>query len=312
MRAFISYSHRDSEALERLHVHLAGLRRDNLIFEWYDREILAGDVLDDQISQELEQADLFLLLVSPDFIASDYCVDKELGRALERHEAGTARVIPIIVEPCDWASMSSLHRLKALPHDAKPLSEWANANTAYLNVVQEIRRVCEEARPKERQAEQPVTKEDTSNTSRYRIQRDFDDIDRSEFRDAAFEVTKDYFERAISEINTIDGLKGRLVDSSPVSFGCTIVNRHQTQGTAHITVHRGGAGAMMGDIFWSFEENSSPSSANGWVNVSSDEYEQFLEGLGSFHGQELKHASPVQFAENLWEQLIEHAGITHA
>ena len=114
MKAFISYSHKDSWALDRLHTHLSMLRRTGGIEEWYDREILAGGELDSEIVVQLEAADIFLLLVSPDFLASDYCYEKEMTRALERHDAGEAHVVPIIIEPCDW-KCSPLHRLKALP-----------------------------------------------------------------------------------------------------------------------------------------------------------------------------------------------------
>lgn len=77
----------------------------------------------DEFHSELEATDLFLFLVSPDFIASDYCVEQEMRRALERHDAGDARVVPIIVEPCNWTSMNALRRLKAVPIDGKPVSE---------------------------------------------------------------------------------------------------------------------------------------------------------------------------------------------
>ena len=102
MKVFISYSHKDCEALERLHTHLAPLRSEGLIDTWYDRQILAGGKIDAEIGRELESCDLFLMLVSPDFLASDYCVNREMKRALERHREDAAHVVPIIVEPCDW------------------------------------------------------------------------------------------------------------------------------------------------------------------------------------------------------------------
>lgn len=312
MRVFISYSHKDNQALDRLHVHLASLRRQKLISQWYDRDILAGDVLDDEISTELERAELFLLLVSPDFIASDYCVERELERAIERHDEGSARVVPIIIEPCDWASMPRLRRLKAVPDDGKPVSEWANENTAFLNVAQEIRRVCEQDRPPPFRPQNNKSAEVITSSARYRVKRDFDDIDRSEYRDEVFRSTKEYFRQAIGELNTIDGLRGRFSDGGPSTFGCTIVNGMRARGTAHITVHRGGSDVSMGDIYWSFEENSSRNSANGWVNVTADEYEQFLKGPGSFHHEDLDNLDPAQFADYLWRQLIEQAGIDHA
>ena len=104
MKAFVSYSHRDDWARERLHTHLEMLRRDGQINDWYDREILAGIDIDEEISEQLESCRLFLPLVSPDFLASRYCYEREMMRALERHDAGEVRVVPIIIEPCDWTN----------------------------------------------------------------------------------------------------------------------------------------------------------------------------------------------------------------
>lgn len=313
MRTFISYSHHDKRALDRLHVHLANLQREGRIEAWYDHEILGGDVLDDEITRELEAADLFLLLVSPDFIASNYCVEREMQRALERHNAGEARIVPIIVEPCDWAAMPQLRRLKAVPEDGKPISEWTNANNAYLNVVQELRRIvtADEAEAQVPAKNEPAPASQQQDVSRYRVQRDFTDIDRSEYRDAAFATIKDYFQRAIGEIDKVDCLQGRFVNRSANSFGSTVVNRDRQQGTAHITVYMRNAGFALGDIYFSFTENAAENTANGGFNVSSDEYEQFLVVTIMAFGNETIQLNPEQAAEYLWNKFIEQAGITH-
>lgn len=281
---------------------------------WYDREILAGGALDDEISRELEAADLFLLLVSPDFIASNYCVEREMQRALQRHDAEEARVIPIIVQPCEWSAIPQLRRLKAVPRDGVPISEWTNANNAYLNVVQEIRRIVDAG---ERAApamanEEPLQTGGGQGVSRYRVQRDFDEIDRSEYRDAAFSTIKDYFRQAISEINAVSGLRGRFVEYGATSFGGTIVNQERRQGTAHITVHCRNASFALGDIYFSFSENAATSTANGGFNVSSDEYDQFLVVTMAMFGNRPDRLNPEQAAEYLWGQFIEQAGITYA
>lgn len=314
MRAFISYSHQDGDALERLHVHLANLRREGRLDTWYDREILAGNVLDNEIRRELEAADLFLLLVSPDFIASNYCVEREMRRALERHDAGEARIVPIIVEPCEWMAIPELRRLKAVPEDGNPISEWANANNAYLNVVQEIRRIVDasETDVPESTDNAPVQAAPRQGVPRYRVQRDFDEIDRSEYRDTAFAVIKDYFRRATKEINAVDGLRGRFVDRSANSFGSTVVNRGRQSGTAHITVHCRNSDYALSDIYYSFNENAAENTANGGFSVSSDEYEQFLVMTMAIFGNETDRLNPEQAAEYLWNQFIEQAGITHA
>src|SRR4051794_5525163 len=104
MKAFISYSHRDRAMLERLHAHLAVLRRDGGILQWHDRNIPPGGYVDREISAHLESSYLYLPLVTPDFLNSQYCYEKEMGRALERHIAGKMWIVPIILEPCDWQS----------------------------------------------------------------------------------------------------------------------------------------------------------------------------------------------------------------
>ena len=103
VRLFYSYSHRDEPHREALGKHLAMLERAGIIAEWHDRCIVPGDEWADEIDGHLDRADVILLLVSADFLASDYCFDIELRRAMERHEAGEARVVPIIVPVVRWS-----------------------------------------------------------------------------------------------------------------------------------------------------------------------------------------------------------------
>ena len=312
MRAFISYSHHDRAALDRLHVHLKNLTRGGHIETWYDRDILAGSDLNAEIARELEAADLFLLLVSPDFIASDYCVEREMKRAVERHAAGAARVVPIIVEECDWKAMGELRQLKAVPTDGKAISEWANSNTAYLNVVQELRRIIEAEGPTAaaaKAAPEPLAVRPA--TTRYRAKRQFDQIDKSDFRDAAFVTIKDYFRRATMEIDSIDGLRSRFVDRGATSFGATIVNGGHRNGTAHITVHCRNSNVAMGDIYYSFSENAGANTANGGFNVSADDYEQFLVQTMNIFGKAYERLTPERAAEVLWHEFIDNAGIAY-
>jgi len=312
MRAFISYSHHDKAALDRLHVHLKNLTRAGHIETWYDRDILAGSELNAEIERELEAADLFLLLVSPDFIASDYCVEREMKRALERHAAGEARVVPIIVEECDWKAMGELRQLKAVPTDGKAISEWANSNTAYLNVVQELRRIIEaEGVPTAAAKAAPEPAVIRPSMARYRAKRQFDQIDRGDFRNAAFVTIKDYFRRAIMEIDSIDGLRGRFVDRGATSFGATIVNGGHRSGTAHITVHCHNSHVALGDLYYSFSENAGDNTANGGFNVSADDYEQFLIQTMNIFGKADERLTPERAAGVLWNEFIGNAGIAH-
>ncbi|MBD1867008.1 tetratricopeptide repeat protein [Cyanobacteria bacterium FACHB-471] len=142
LQVFISYSHKDEELREELDIHLANLKRQGKIQAWHDRAIEAGDEWDAEIKHQLETADIILLLITPRFVASNYCYDLEMQRAVQRHDEGSARVIPIILKPCDWQD-SPFSKLQVLPRDAKPVTKWDDRDEAFLNVVQGIRRAVE-------------------------------------------------------------------------------------------------------------------------------------------------------------------------
>lgn len=137
VRIFISYSHKDRAAHERLVSHLAPLRRANRIAPWTDREILPGTDWSTAIDDHLATAQIILLLVSASFVASDYCFEKEMRFAMTQHEAGAARVIPIIIRPVDFSG-TPFARLQALPRDARPVSQWTNKDEGWVDVVKGI------------------------------------------------------------------------------------------------------------------------------------------------------------------------------
>jgi len=309
MKAFISYAHRDEAALDRLHVHLKPLLRQNLLKAWFDREILAGDVIDEEIRKELQSAHLFLLLITPDFIASDYCMEDEMKTALQRHKACEARVVPIIVEPCSWELIDELRCLKAIPKDGKPISQWQNPNEAYVDVVKELERIIskkEGFRPRSHLSENKTSTVQSA-VSRYHIQRNFTQIDHDEFRDRAFLVIKDHFQQKVDEINSIDGLRGRFVEKDDVSFGSTVINCNCQHGIAHITVH---CRSRLGGITVSFRENAPNTTVNQMLDVSSNAHEQFLVVSRGFSINDPGPMTPEKTAEYLWEQFIQQARIT--
>jgi internalin A len=119
------------------------VKRENLLNILSDRKITAGQEWAGEIDKELDRANIILLLISPDFIASNYCYDIEMKRAIVRHEAKEARVIPIIVRDVDW-EIPPLRKLKALPKDAKPVKLWSDKDTAWKNVATGISIVIQE------------------------------------------------------------------------------------------------------------------------------------------------------------------------
>ena len=140
---FFSYSHKDEEFRDVLEIHLSALKRQGIISTWHDRRIGAGEELGNEISEHLEMDEIILLLVSPYFIASDYCYNIEMKRAMERHEKGEARVIPVIVHPCDWHG-TPFGKLLAIPTDGKPISKFPNQHDGFLEVTKAIRKATED------------------------------------------------------------------------------------------------------------------------------------------------------------------------
>jgi hypothetical protein len=135
---FFSYSHVDENLRDQLEIHLSSLRRQGLIDSWHDRRITAGHEFGPAIDAQIDTDDVILLLVSPDFIASDYCYQREMTRAMERHQSGKARVIPVILRPCDWHDLP-FGKLLATPKDGKPITMWPNIDQAFLDVVTAIK-----------------------------------------------------------------------------------------------------------------------------------------------------------------------------
>ncbi len=140
---FFSYAHQDEALRDQLQAHLAVLERQGLIRTWHDRRIGAGQDWAGEIDAKLDAADLVLLLVSPDFVASDYCWDVETRRALERHAARQALVIPVVLRPVDFAG-APFGRLRALPADGRPVTIWDDRDQAFRDVARGLRRLIEE------------------------------------------------------------------------------------------------------------------------------------------------------------------------
>ena len=139
---FYSYAHEDEVFLESLRKHLAVLERSGIISGWYDRDITAGANWHGVIDARLDAAEIILLLLSADFLASDYCIDVEMARALERHDAGQAEVIPIIMRECLWES-TPLGKLQALPANGTPVAGFSDPDVAFTEIARAIQAIVE-------------------------------------------------------------------------------------------------------------------------------------------------------------------------
>lgn len=153
---FFSYSRKDQVLMEDLMGHLEPLRRSQLIRSWYDGCIGPGEEWEPQIKENLEQAQIILLLVSVDFINSDYCYTVELSRAIARHKAGEACVIPVILRSCLWNQVPvgdlRLGDLQALPKDTRPISQWSDRDEAYTSIAEGLYDKIQQLRQEQEQA----------------------------------------------------------------------------------------------------------------------------------------------------------------
>jgi hypothetical protein len=138
MRLFLSYAHEDATLRERLEAHMAGLRRAGVVEPWSDRGISPGSDWGHDIDQRLQEADIVLLLVSADFMNSAYAFDIEVQRAMRRHEAGEAVVIPVVLKPVDWQD-APFAALQALPTGARAVTSWPDPEEGFLDIVRGLR-----------------------------------------------------------------------------------------------------------------------------------------------------------------------------
>jgi hypothetical protein len=140
---FISYAHHDRELRKELEKHLSNLRRQDVITSWYDGDISPGSEWKSQIIEHLNTDQIILLLISADFMHSDFCYSLEMMHAITRHQANQARVIPIILRPTDWKG-APFADLKVLPTDGKAVTRWPTPDDAFEDVVQGIRQAIDE------------------------------------------------------------------------------------------------------------------------------------------------------------------------
>jgi hypothetical protein len=314
VRAFISYSHADEKALERLHKHLAMLQRDGSLASWSDHKILPGENIGKKISAELEQSEIFIALVSPDYLASRYCYENEFQRAQQLAGSGRMRIIPLIIEPCDWLA-SPFSEYLALPKDGKPVSEWANQNNAYLDAVTGLRRIIDEgAKVESREAPRRLVPEPSRKP---RIKHDFDTIQRREFAEQAYEAIRDYFEASCRELNGVgDGtLKAKFEKMDETAFTCTVVNRAKRSGSeADITVRNAkGRRHHDSEITYVYEPFAEAGTSNGSIRVDADDYQMFLtlDVFGFSRAEGENRYTFERAAEILWVEFVKQAGIDY-
>ncbi|MES2988706.1 MAG: toll/interleukin-1 receptor domain-containing protein [Pseudomonadota bacterium] len=309
---FFSYSHADEALRDQLEKQLSLLKRQGVIDTWHDRRIGAGQEIDHQISAQIEAADIILLLVSPDFLDSDYCYDREMIRAMERHEAREAIVIPVILRACDWHG-APFGKLLATPTDGRPVTQWPDRDQAFLEVAKAVRGAAERlsgakapiARPSAGTALGVTQSAPIPRSSNLRVTKQFTERDKDAFRLETFEFLAKYFENSLQELGDRNGgIEGtyRRIDANRFSA----VTYRGGRAVARCTVFMGGA-HFSNMIAYSANETDGSNSFNESLTVETDDQMLFLRSMGmSFHrGHQEEKLSQEGAAELYWSMFIE-------
>lgn len=313
---FFSYSHADEALRDQLEKQLALLKRQGVIETWHDRRIGAGQELDHEISGHVESDDVILLLVSADFLASDYCYDREMARGMERHAQGEAIVIPVILRACDWHG-APFGKLMATPPDGRPITQWPDRDQAMLEVARAVRGAAERLTGGRRAATetpraavstpQPArTPAPMARSSNLRLAKTFTDRDRDAFRREAFDYIATYFENSLTELSA----RNADIDSSFTRIDAnrfTATVYRDGKARSRCTIFMGGSLLGPGIAYSSSETNDS-NSFNESLSVQADDQMLFLRSMGMARMGRRAEDEKLSFeggAELYWSMLVE-------
>ncbi|ATC32535.1 TIR domain-containing protein [Caulobacter vibrioides] len=311
-KLFISYSHHDADLLGELRVHLRPYERSGVVKPWFDGFLIPGDDFDREVRSALAASDFIGLLVTPRFLASDYCVDVEMEDAIRRHQAGVARVVPIIAKPCAWQT-TSLSKLLATPTDGKPITKWSDADEAWHIVGRDLANAAGADAPQKASVEPPVAMPRVSPEPArpvpalsFRIPsgRKPTDQDIDDFRHAAFERIAQIFDLSLTKFG--DGMSGRFRRLDANRFTVSLyLNGSKAAGC---TIFTGGDFFGARGIAYNGSDDGRTSSMNEELSI-----EVGPQGLGlvphlakAFGRADSTPMSAEDAAAYFWKQLTQH------
>ena len=314
MEVFFSYSHKDEGLRNELEKHLSLLKRQGVIDIWSDHRIGPGEEFGGKIDQHLESADIILLLVSSDFLHSDYCYDIEMERAMKRHERGDARVIPVILRPCDWQS-ESFGKLKAIPTDGKPVTKHQTLDDAFLDVARAIRKLAQQLRPASTVTEhtestpiestQEPSPSQRDRSSNLRVRQEFTDRQRHKFLDEVFEFIAQYFDGSLAELearNSDVETSFKRVDANRFEAAAYMGGRERSW----CSIWLGDGASITKGILFSHSGLGGENSYNESLSIEDDGFSLFLKPMGMARmGQDNdKLLTPEGAAEYYWSLFV--------
>jgi TIR domain len=309
---FFSYSHADEALRDQLEKQLSLLKRQGIIDVWHDRRIGAGEDFADQIDRHIESDDIILLLVSSDFLDSDYCYEKEMMRAMERHHTGEAIVIPVILRACDWHG-APFGKLNASPPDGRPVTQYPDRDQALLEVAKAVRAAAEKLGKKSSSTRiaaarapltaVPATAPAIQRSSNLRLAKQFAERDKDIFKVESFEFLAKFFENSLTELSQRNpGIETnyRRIDANRFSA----VVYKDGKSVSRCTVFMGDRNTF-GGIAYSSSETTASNAYNECLTTEADEQSMFLHGMGMpMQRGDVSKLSQEGAAEYYWSLLI--------
>jgi hypothetical protein len=320
IKLVFSYAHADEALRNELENHLAPLKRQGLIQSWHDRRIVPGQKFSGEIERHFQDADIILLLVSSDFINSDYCYDIEMRVAIERHNRHEAVVIPVILRLCHWYDLP-FGKILAATVDGKPVTQFPSLDEGFYQVVDAIKRaaidlagksdtkgVVGESVVKARSTTAVVVAADRS--SNLRIKRTFTDHERDHARTDCFEFIAKYFANSLKELKQRSpGIDVNFNRIDPKSLEAKIYADGERKSMCGIWIE---SGQVEDSIVFSLN-GVTPNTYGESIGVQTDGYTIGFKPMGSaFHGMHFPNLENNQIsllsvegvAEYFWGMLI--------
>jgi len=309
---FFSYSHKDEVLRNELEAHLALLKHEGLVESWHDRRIVAGEEIDESIFSQLETANIILLLVSSDFMSSNYCYSREMTRAMERHHAQEAKVIPVILRHCDWTT-APFGKLMAIPRDAKPVTSWPDRDEALADVAKQVRLAVESFKtsnaPTKFSSPRPIASPIVSalpRSSNLRLKQEFSELDVDQFLRSSFDFICRFFEGSVSALNTrnpdVTGTV-ELIDSRRMAVILYRGGKKLTECSVRLDVR-----GHVNGIAFSYDSTAPSNSYNEMLMPEAGDQSLHFKSMGMAWGSgKDKQMSQEGAAEFLWELFIKQA-----
>jgi hypothetical protein len=310
-----SYAHTDETHRNELEKHLSPLKRMGRISTWHDRRIVPGEEFEGQIDQYFSEANIILLLISSDFIASDYCYQIEMSNALQRHDLGEAVVIPVILRPCAWHQLP-FGKLLAATVDGKPIVQFPSYDDGFVQVVDAVSRALDKfgaKAPQAAQVQQPGRTKavdatisighSTPRSSNLAIPKSFTDLDRDRTCREGFDYLARFFENSLAELKKRnEGLETDFHRRDADAFTCSIY-QHGSK-VCHGGIWRNARG-MGGDICYS-QSGISQNSYNESMSIADNKQLIGFRPLmgGHMSGQRDQLLTNEGMAEHFWAMFI--------